>query len=90
VDLTRIEVTSKPSVNEAKRDLLPADACRLAFRPCRTHDVNSVQLEPTRESERRKTLPFVVLSPDELDVLLCSVIVRPMTKGAPNLIADDG
>ena len=47
-------------------------------------DVYLVQLDPTRGSEIRKTRPCVVISPDELNAHLRTVIVAPMTtKGAP-------
>lgn len=47
-------------------------------------DVYQVQLDPTRGSEIRKTRPCVVISPDELNSHLRTVIVAPMTtKGAP-------
>jgi mRNA interferase MazF len=43
-----------------------------------------VELNPTRGSEIQKTRPCVVVSPDELNVNLRTVIVAPMTsKGFP-------
>jgi mRNA interferase MazF len=43
-----------------------------------------VELDPTRGSEIRKTRPCVVVSPDELNAYLRTVIVAPMTtKGQP-------
>jgi mRNA interferase MazF len=47
----------------------------------RRGDVFLVQLDPTRGSEIRKTRPCVVVSPDDLNAHLRSVIVAPMTKG---------
>ena len=44
-------------------------------------DVVLVQLDPTRGSEIRKTRPCVVISPDELNAALRTVIVAPMTTG---------
>lgn len=44
-------------------------------------DVVLVQLDPTRGSEIRKTRPCVVISPDELNSHLRTVIVAPMTTG---------
>src|SRR5919198_1125523 len=44
-------------------------------------DVYLVQLDPTRGSEIRKTRPCVVVSPDELNEHLRTVIVAPMTTG---------
>ena len=44
-------------------------------------EVHLVRLDPTLESEVRKTRPCVVLSPDELNQHLRTVIVAPMTTG---------
>ncbi len=44
-------------------------------------DVVLVELDPTRGSEIRKTRPCVVISPDELNRHLRTVIVAPMTTG---------
>ena len=44
-------------------------------------DVHLVRLDPTRGSEIRKTRPCLVISPDELNHHLRTVIVAPMTKG---------
>ena len=44
-------------------------------------DVYLVQLDPTRGSEIRKTRPCLVVSPDELNEHLRTVIVAPMTTG---------
>lgn len=44
-------------------------------------DVYLVQLDPTRGSEIRKTRPCLVVSPDELNHHLRTVIVAPMTTG---------
>jgi len=44
-------------------------------------DVYRVQLDPTRGSEIRKTRPCLVVSPDELNDHLRTVIVAPMTTG---------
>lgn len=44
-------------------------------------DVYLVALDPTRGSEIRKTRPCVVISPDELNHHLRTVIVAPMTTG---------
>jgi mRNA interferase MazF len=40
-----------------------------------------VQLDPTRGREIRKTRPCVVVSPDELNQHLATVIVAPLTTG---------
>ena len=44
-------------------------------------DVYLVQLDPTRGSEIRKTRPCLVVSPDELNDHLRTVIIAPMTTG---------
>ena len=44
-------------------------------------DVCLIQLDPTRGSEIRKTRPCVVISPDELNQHLRTLVVAPMTTG---------
>lgn len=44
-------------------------------------DVYLIELDPTRGSEIRKTRPCLVISPDELNRHLRTVIVAPMTTG---------
>src|SRR4051812_2917898 len=44
-------------------------------------EVVLVELDPTRGSEIRKTRPCLVVSPDELNHHLRTVIVAPMTTG---------
>jgi len=44
-------------------------------------DVQLVRLDPTLGSEIRKTRPCLVVSPDELNLHLRTVIVAPMTTG---------
>ena len=44
-------------------------------------DVYLVQLDPTGGSEIRKTRPCLIVSPDELNDHLRTVIVAPMTTG---------
>jgi mRNA interferase MazF len=44
-------------------------------------DVFLVQLDPTRGSEIRKTRPCLIVSPNELNEHLRTVIVAPMTTG---------
>lgn len=44
-------------------------------------DVCLVRLDPVRGSEIRKTRPCLVVSPDELNQHLRTVIVAPMTTG---------
>lgn len=47
--------------------------------PVSRGDVHLVHLDPTRGSEIRKTRPCLVVSPDELNHSLRTVIVAPMT-----------
>jgi mRNA interferase MazF len=42
-------------------------------------EVHLVHLDPTRGSEIRKTRPCVVISPDDLNLHMNTVIVAPMT-----------
>lgn len=44
-------------------------------------EVYLIQLDPTRGSEIRKTRPCLIVSPDELNGHLRTVIVAPMTTG---------
>ena len=44
-------------------------------------DVHLVRLDPTHGSEIQKTRPCVIVSPDELNGHLATVIVAPMTTG---------
>lgn len=44
-------------------------------------DVQLVRLDPTLGGEIRKTRPCLVVSPDELNLHLRTVIVAPMTTG---------
>lgn len=47
-------------------------------------DVYVIALDPTRGREIRKTRPCLVVSPDEMNAALGTVIVAPMTtKGHP-------
>jgi len=49
--------------------------------PVRRGDVHLVRLDPTVGGEVRKTRPCLVVSPDELNEYLRTVIVAPMTTG---------
>lgn len=53
----------------------------LANSPPIRGDVFLIELDPTRGSEIRKTRPCLVVSPDELNQHLRTVIVAPMTTG---------
>ena len=44
-------------------------------------EVYLVRLDPTRGSEIRKTRPCLVISPDELNHHLRTVVIAPMTTG---------
>lgn len=44
-------------------------------------DLVLVRLDPTRGSEIRKTRPCVVISPDEMNRVLRTVVVAPTTTG---------
>jgi mRNA interferase MazF len=47
-------------------------------------DVFLISLDPTRGSEIRKTRPCLIISPDEMNAHIRTVIVAPMTtKGRP-------
>ena len=47
-------------------------------------DVFLISLDPTRGSEMRKTRPCLIISPDEMNDHIRTVIVAPMTtKGRP-------
>lgn len=48
-------------------------------KPVRRFDVWLVTLDPTQGSEIRKTRPCLVISPDEMNKWLRTVIVAPMT-----------
>jgi mRNA interferase MazF len=55
----------------------------------RRFDVYLIALDPTRGSEIRKTRPCVVVSPDEINRHLSTIIVAPMTttrRGYPTRI----
>jgi len=45
----------------------------------RRFDVHLVDLDPTQGSESRKTRPCVVVSPDEMNRHIRTVIIAPMT-----------
>ncbi|MGQ0733663.1 MAG: type II toxin-antitoxin system PemK/MazF family toxin [Acidobacteriota bacterium] len=49
--------------------------------PVERGEVHLVRLDPTIGSEVRKTRPCLVVSPDELNAYLRTVMVAPMTTG---------
>ena len=46
------------------------------------YDVVLVRLDPTQGSEIRKTRPCLIVSPDEMNRNISTVIVAPMTTGS--------
>lgn len=56
-------------------------AVKTAVRVPSRGEVFLVELDPTRGSEIRKTRPCVVISPDELNHHLRTIIVAPLTTG---------
>jgi mRNA interferase MazF len=56
-------------------------AVAVARAPITRGDVHLVRLDPTLGSEIRKTRPCLVISPDELNEHLRTVVVAPMTTG---------
>ena len=48
----------------------------------KTGDIWLAHFDPTVGSEMQKTRPCVVISPDDMNVHLCTVIVAPMTTGS--------
>jgi mRNA interferase MazF len=52
-------------------------------------EVYSVGLDPSRGRELKKTRPFLVVSPDELNAHLLTVTVAPLTSaGKPRIHPD--
>ena len=54
----------------------------MVARPPRRGEIYLIALDPTRGREIRKTRPCVVVSPDELNQHLATVIVAPLTTGS--------
>lgn len=50
----------------------------------RRYDVHWVQLDPTRGSEIAKTRPCVIVSPDDINDYLSTVIIIPLTSTLRN------
>jgi mRNA interferase MazF len=50
----------------------------------RRFDVHLVVLDPTQGSEIRKTRPCVIVSPDEMNRHIATVIIAPMTSSRRN------
>mgnify|MGYP006155864357 CR=1 FL=1 len=52
--------------------------------PINQYDVVLVNLNPTMGSEMKKTRPCVVLSPNEMNKYLQTIIIAPMTSSSKN------
>ena len=52
--------------------------------PVRRYEVHLISLDPTKGSEIRKTRPCVVISPDEMNKHIRTVIIAPMTSTIKN------
>lgn len=53
-------------------------------KPVKRFDIFVVSLDPTKGSEIKKTRPCVVISPDEMNAHLRTVIIAPMTSTIKN------
>ncbi|MDR9417531.1 type II toxin-antitoxin system PemK/MazF family toxin [Gracilimonas sp.] len=52
--------------------------------PVQRFDVHLISLDPTKGSEIRKTRPCVIISPDEMNKHIRTVIIAPMTSTIKN------
>lgn len=52
--------------------------------PVRRNEVHLISLDPTKGSEIRKTRPCVVISPNEMNKHIRTVIIAPMTSTIKN------
>ena len=52
--------------------------------PVRRFEVHLISLDPTKGSEIRKTRPCLVISPDEMNKHIKTVIIAPMTSTTKN------
>lgn len=52
--------------------------------PVRRHEVHLISLDSTKGSEIRKTRPCVVISPNEMNKHIKTVIIAPMTSTIKN------
>ena len=52
--------------------------------PVRRFEVHLISLDPTKGSEIRKTRPCVIISPDEMNKHIRTVIIAPMTSTIRN------
>lgn len=52
--------------------------------PIRRFDVHLISLDPTKGSEIKKTRPCLIISPDEMNRHIRTVIIAPMTSSIKN------
>jgi len=52
--------------------------------PVRRFEVHLISLDPTKGSEIRKTRPCVIISPDEMNKHISTIIIAPMTSTIKN------
>ncbi|MEX0662410.1 MAG: type II toxin-antitoxin system PemK/MazF family toxin [Balneolaceae bacterium] len=52
--------------------------------PVRRFEVHVISLDPTKGSEIRKTRPCLIISPDEMNKHIRTVIIAPMTSTIKN------
>ena len=52
--------------------------------PVRRFEVHLISLDPTKGSEIRKTRPCLIISPDEMNKHIRTVIIAPMTSTVKN------
>ncbi len=53
-------------------------------KPVRRFEVHLISLDPTKGSEIRKTRPCVIISPDEMNKHIRTIIIAPMTSTIKN------
>jgi len=53
-------------------------------KPVQRFDVHLISLDPTKGSEIRKTRPCLIISPDEMNKHIRTVIIAPMTSTIKN------
>lgn len=56
----------------------------VASQPSRRFDVYLISLDPTKGSEIKKTCPCLIISPDEMNRHIRTVIIAPMTSTIKN------
>ena len=53
-------------------------------KPVRRFEVHLISLDPTKGSEIKKTRPCVIISPDEMNKHIKTIIIAPMTSTIKN------